>query len=162
MRARQVFVDVRQFATLLIKFVFVGAQLPIEIAFTDRSHPTTKSLADWTTIKEELYNNVQVLPTAKPLATGRQIVPPKTKPGEPADPAAKPAEAKAVVVWANEYGPNRTRIFSTSLGHNNDTVADDRYLDLVTRGLLWSARRLADDAPAAAAPAGVPAAAAAR
>jgi len=127
-----------------------GPQLPIEIAFTDRSHPTTKSLADWTTINEELYNNIQVLPTAKPLATGRQIVPPKTKPGEPADPAAKPAEAKAVVVWANEYGPNRTRIFSTSLGHNNETVGDDRYLDLVTRGLLWSAGRINEDGTPAA------------
>jgi len=133
-----------------------GPQFPIEIAFTDKAHPITKTLADWTTINEELYNNIQVLPTAKVLATGRQTVPPKGKPGEPADPAAKPTVATAAVAWVNEYGPNRTRIFSTSLGHNNDTVADDRYLDLVTRGLLWSAGRLAE------APAGVPAAAAAR
>jgi len=122
-----------------------GPQLPIEVVFTEKAHPITKPLADWTTIKEELYNNVQVLPTAKVLATGRQLMPPKAKPGEAADPAAKPAEANAVVAWTNEYGPNRTRIFSTSLGHNNETVGDDRYLDLVTRGLLWSAGRLGDD-----------------
>ncbi|NCA11606.1 hypothetical protein EBR56_07325 [bacterium] len=122
-----------------------GPQQPIEITFTDRAHPITKPLADWTTTSEELYNNIQLLPTAKVVATGRQLVPPKPKPGEPADPAAKPTEATAVVAWVNEYGPNKTRIFSTSLGHNNGTVADDRYLDLVTRGLLWAAGRLGDD-----------------
>lgn len=122
-----------------------GPQLPIAIRFGERTHPITRVLADWTTIKEELYNNIQVLPSAKVLATGTQAVPPKPKSGEPADPAAKPVETTTVVAWTNEYGPNRTRIFSTSLGHNNETVGDDRYLDLVTRGLLWSAGRLGDD-----------------
>jgi type 1 glutamine amidotransferase len=102
-----------------------GPQLPIDIVFTDPAHPILKGLTGWTTIKEELYNNIQVLPTAKVLATGRQLVPPKAKKGEPADPAAKPTEASEVVVWTNEFGPQRTRIFSTSLGHNNETVADD-------------------------------------
>ena len=126
-----------------------GPQQPIEIVFADRAHPVVQSLTDWKTVNEELYNNIQVLPTAKVLATGRQLVPPKPKKDEPADPAAKPTEANAVVAWTNEYGPNKTRIFSTTLGHNNDTVADDRYLDLVTRGLLWAAGKLGDDgAPA--------------
>jgi type 1 glutamine amidotransferase len=126
-----------------------GPQQPIEIVFADRAHPVVQSLTDWKTINEELYNNIQVLPTAKVLATGRQLVPPKPKKDAPVDPAAKPTEANAVVAWTNEYGPNKTRIFSTTLGHNNDTVADDRYLDLVTRGLLWAAGKLGDDgAPA--------------
>jgi len=126
-----------------------GPQQPIEIVFADRAHPVVQSLTDWKTVNEELYNNIQVLPTAKVLATGRQLVPSKPKKDEPADPAAKPTEANAVVAWTNEYGPNKTRIFSTTLGHNNDTVADDRYLDLVTRGLLWAAGKLgADGAPA--------------
>jgi type 1 glutamine amidotransferase len=126
-----------------------GPQQPIEIVFTDQPHPITKPLADWKTVNEELYNNIQVLPTATVLATGRQLVPPKPKKDAPADPAAQPTEAKAVLAWTNEYGPNKTRIFSTTLGHNNATVADDRYLDLVTRGLLWAAGKLADDgAPA--------------
>jgi type 1 glutamine amidotransferase len=122
-----------------------GPQQPIEVVFADHAHPVTKPLANWKTINEELYNNIQVLPTAKVLASGRQLVPPKPKNGEPVDPAARPTEATAAVVWTNAYGPNKTRIFSTSLGHNNDTVADDRYLDLVTRGLLWAAGRLGDD-----------------
>jgi type 1 glutamine amidotransferase len=45
-----------------------------------------------------------------------------------------------VVVWVNEY--QKTRVFSTTIGHNNVTVSDARYLDLVTRGLLWSCGKL--------------------
>ena len=52
------------------------------------------------------------------------------------------AEADAVVVWTNDY--HGTRVFSTTLGHNNRTVGDPRYLDLVTRGLLWSLNKLDD------------------
>src|SRR4051812_13467752 len=52
-----------------------GAQLPIALHFTDTASPITKGMEDWTTIKEELYNNVAggVLPTAKPLARGKQV-----------------------------------------------------------------------------------------
>ena len=49
-------------------------------------------------------------------------------------------EASAVVTWTNDFGG--TRVFSTSVGHVNETVADDRYLDLVTRGILWSCDKL--------------------
>ena len=38
----------------------------------------------------------------------------------------------------------KTKVFGTTLGHNNETVADARYLDLVTRGLLWSVDKLND------------------
>ncbi len=119
-----------------------GPQLPIEVVFTDRSHPVTKPLADWTTIKEELYDNIRVLPTARVIASGRQARPERSA---PAAGSAESATVTAAVAWTNEYGPNRTRIFSTSLGHNNETVADDRYLDLVARGLMWAAGRLGDD-----------------
>ena len=46
---------------------------------------------------------------------------------------------KAVVAWTNNY--KGTRVFSTSIGHNNVTVADSRYLKLVARGLLWAVKR---------------------
>jgi type 1 glutamine amidotransferase len=133
------------FEMLGLQSTIHGPQQPIEIVFTDRPHPITKPLAAWKTTNEELYNNIQVLPTATVLAAGRQLVTPQPKKDEPADPDAKPTEASAVVAWTNEYGPNKTRIFSTTIGHNNATVADDRYLDLVTRGLLWAAGKLADD-----------------
>jgi len=114
-----------------------GPKEPIVISFTDKTHPITQGLEDWTTINEELYNNIQIL-TGKPLASGVQIVPPKAKKGETLPPDAKAAEVTAVVAWTNEYGPNKTRVFSTTLGHNTETVADARYLSLITRGILWA------------------------
>ena len=103
-----------------------GPQKPIEVSHVDRDHPITRGLENWTTINEELYNNVRVFDTARPLARGRQDT------GKKVD--------DYVVTWVNQYG--KTRVFCTTLGHNTDTVADPRYLDLVTRGLLWSVDKL--------------------
>jgi len=105
-----------------------GAQEPIAVAFVDKDRPITKGLEDWRTIKEELYNNItgKVLDTAHPLAGGKQ------------------GKEDSVVAWTNTYN-KKTRVFCTTLGHNNETVADDRYLDLVTRGLLWATGHLSDD-----------------
>jgi type 1 glutamine amidotransferase len=123
-----------------------GPQQPIAITFTDKSHPVTTGLADWTTVNEELYNNVQVL-GAKTLATGLQKVPEKKDKKGKVSPAS---EANAIVAWTNEFGPKKTRIFSTTIGHNNATVEDARYLDLVGRAVLWSAGKLeADGKPSA-------------
>jgi hypothetical protein len=108
-----------------------GPQKPIAITFTDKDSPIVKGMEDWTTIQEEHYNNVHVFDTAHPLAHGKQVVGSKTN--------------DFVVVWTNEYGPNKTRVFSTTIGHNNATVSDPRYLDLVTRGMLWAAGHLNDD-----------------
>ncbi len=112
-----------------------GPQEPIEIRFVDTAHPITAKLSDWTTIKEELYNNINTF-GAHPLAMGKQRI--KQKDGSLKD-------VDYVVAWTNEYGEKKTRVFSTTIGHNNDTVADARYLDLVTRGLLWSVDKLNDD-----------------
>lgn len=106
-----------------------GPQLPIDVTIVDKAHPTMAPLSNWTTIKEELYNNVAIL-TAHPLAKGKQAVNGK--------------DVETVVAWTNEYGPNKTRVWSTTLGHNNETVADPKYLDMVTRGLLWSCDKLND------------------
>jgi len=111
-----------------------GPQLPIEVAYTDPASPVTKGLTGWTTKNEELYNNltVKLHETAQPVARGRQVV--TAKNGE------KRTE-EAVVAWTNRYN-GKTRVFGTTLGHNNDTVADPRYLDLIARGLLWSVDKL--------------------
>ncbi len=105
-------------------------QEPIEIKYTNREHPITKPLSDWTTIKEELYNNVK-LHDAVPLATGKQKV--KGRGG-------KETTQEFVVAWINEK--RGARSFSTTIGHNNDTVADPRYLELITRGVLWACKKL--------------------
>ena len=110
-----------------------GRQLPIAISFVDKQSPITKGMDDWTTVDEELYNNIvgRLLDTARPLARGQQLV--KSRDG-------KQTVEDCVVTWTNTYG--KTKVFATTLGHNNDTVADPRYLDLVTRGLLWSVNKL--------------------
>jgi putative membrane-bound dehydrogenase-like protein len=107
-----------------------GPQEPIAIIFVDKEHPITKPLADWTTIKEELYNNLNVF-DAHPLAMGKQLV--KQKDGTT-------KEVTSIVAWTNEK--QGARSFSTTIGHNNDTVADARYLDLLTRGVLWACDKL--------------------
>lgn len=113
-----------------------GPQEPISITFTDKESPIVKGLSDWTTIHEEHYNNVHVFDTAHALAHGTQTI-------KRQDGTLKTNDF--VVVWTNEYGPNKTRVFSTTIGHNNETVADPRYLDLVTRGVLWATGHLNDD-----------------
>ncbi len=105
-----------------------GPQKPIDVTYVEREHPITKGFENWTTVNEELYNNIRLFETAKPLARGKQDV------GKKVD--------DYVVAWTNQY--EKTRVFSTTLGHNNDTVGDPRYLDLVTRGLLWSCDKLND------------------
>ena len=109
----------------------------IALTFLDKANPITKGMEDWTTIKEELYNNAsgRLLETATPVARGKQVV--KGKDG-------KETVNDCVVVWTNAYN-GKTRVFATTLGHNNQTVADPRYMDLVTRGLLWAADKLGED-----------------
>ena len=118
-----------------------GPQSPIEVKFTDAQSPIIAGLEDWTTINEELYNNVQVFPGTVALAVGHQLQTPRKKDLKN-NPDAQPKKSEAVVIWTNEYGPNKTRVFSTSLGHNNVTVADERYLEMLKRGILWSTGNL--------------------
>lgn len=126
-----------------------GPKLPIDVVYSNSEHAITKGFADWTTIDEELYNNVRVYEGTTALVTGIQMTPPN-KNDLSKDPNAKAKKVSSVVAWTNEYGPNKTKIFSTSLGHQNETVGDARYLDLVVRGVLWASGNLtADGKPSA-------------
>ncbi len=116
-----------------------GPKQPIAVHFVPGASPITNGLVDWTTGDEELYNNVQppaVFAGHRSLATGHQKV--KAKDGSS-------SIAEGVVVWTNVYGPKKVRVFGTTLGHTNETVGDGRYLDLLTRGLLWAAGKLRED-----------------
>jgi len=106
-----------------------GAQIPIVLTF-EKDNPITKGLTDWTTIKEELYNNFagKLYDTAKPLAHGKQTS--KNRAGED-------RSDDYIVAWTNMY-QGKTRVFCTTLGHNNETVDDPRYLQLVSNGILWA------------------------
>ena len=99
-----------------------GPQKPVAITNVDKDHPITQGLEDWTTGNEELYNNHKVFDTAHGLSKGKQ------------------ANQEAVVTWTNDY--KGTKVFNTTIGHNNATIEDARYLDLVTRGLLWACGKM--------------------
>jgi len=112
-----------------------GPQAPIDISFITRDNPIIQGFENWTTINEELYNNSagKLLDTAIPLARGHQVT--RNKQGGE-------STSDYIVVWTNDY--RGTKVFATTIGHNNQTVADPRYLDLVARGLLWSCGKLGD------------------
>jgi len=105
-----------------------GAQSPIDLTFVNTDNAITKGMTNWQTIKEELYNNAngKLLDTARPLTRGKQ------------------GKDEYIVTWTNTYN-GKANVFCTTLGHNNQTVDDPRYLTLVTRGLLWATKHLAED-----------------
>jgi type 1 glutamine amidotransferase len=114
-----------------------GPQAPIAVTFVDKTHPVAKGMDDWRTANEELYNNVsgKLYDTAAPLIRGQQTVTPKG--------GKEPRTDDTVIAWTNTYN-GKAKVFATTLGHNNATVADDRYLTLIARGLLWSVGKLDD------------------
>ncbi len=73
--------------------------------------------------KGELYHSAQVLDTATPL--GEAV---RQSDGEP-----------QVCVWTNDY--YGTRVFGTTIGHYNETMAEPKYLDMQAKALLWAVGR---------------------
>lgn len=111
-----------------------GAHAPILMKNLKPDHPVMKGFPiEWKTPKGELYRIKKLWETATPLAEG----------------TASPKE-KHICVWVNEYGAKKSRVFGTTIGHHNETMLEDTYLDLVTRGLLWAAGKLNDEGKPAA------------
>jgi len=104
-----------------------GSQQPIDLNFIDPASPITKGATNWTTVNEELYNNVKIFDTAHPLVKGKQ------------------GNQETVVAWTNLYGDKKTRVFCTTIGHNNTTVSDARYLDMIAKGVLWATDKIDDE-----------------
>lgn len=92
------------------------------------AHPVMAGFpAEWKDPQDELYKIDKQWPGMVPLA---QAYGEETKKDHP-------------VIWVNTYG--KGRMFGTTLGHGNETMADPVYLDLVARGLLWAAGKLGED-----------------
>jgi type 1 glutamine amidotransferase len=104
---------------------------PVERLAPD--HPILKDVPKgWSPGVDELYDIDKAWPGMTPLAQAWSV---ETEEHHP-------------VVWINTLG--KARVFVTTLGHNNEIMALPAYLDLVTRGLLWTLGRLeADGTPAA-------------
>jgi len=82
---------------------------------------------EWGPGSDELYNIDKTWPTATPLVQAWSVEGVKHHP----------------VVWTNTYG--KAKVFVTTMGHTNRTMSDSVYLDLVTRGLLWTVGKLSTD-----------------
>jgi type 1 glutamine amidotransferase len=105
-----------------------GKQHPLEVKNLQPADPIMKGFpATWNTGNEELYWIEKVWPGTTVLAQARAEEDQKDHP----------------VVWSHTYGQGR--VFGTTLVHNNQTMSDPVYLDLLTRGLLWSCDKLGQD-----------------
>ena len=106
-----------------------GRHFPIKIENKNPAHPVMKGFPEnWTTPKGELYHTKPLKETTV-LGVGSSGKNPKKK--------------KQVCIWTSTHGKART--FGTTIGHYNVTMEHKIYLDLVTRGLLWSCNKLGDD-----------------
>ena len=104
------------------------AQRPLTVEPVAKGHPILHGMPEkWQIIPEELYELERVWPNMTPLADAYSVESKKRYP----------------IIWTNTHG--KAKVFVTSLGHNTEMMADPLYLDLVTRGLLWTAGRLKDD-----------------
>lgn len=91
-------------------------------------HPIIKPLPKgWGPGRDELYEILKTWPSMTTLLQGWSV---ETEQHQP-------------VAWTNEFGG--ARIFVTTMGHNVPTMEDPVFLDLVTRGLLWTVGRLQED-----------------
>lgn len=99
---------------------------PFAVVVLKPEHPVMKGFpARWQDDSDELYEIKKVWPHCTPLA--ESLTPGNENDRHPA-------------IWVNTYG--KARVFGTTLGHGNETMKKDLYLDLVTRGLLWACDKL--------------------
>ena len=91
-------------------------------------HPVMKGFpAKWNDKADELYKNEILFDRFVPLAKS----------------FGQDTQKDHQVIWVNEVG--KGKVFGTTLGHNNSTMEDPVFLDLVARGLLWACGKLGED-----------------
>ncbi len=85
-------------------------------------HPILEGFPEsWQTPAGELYNIQEIYEGATVLAEG--------------DNGLK----KQPVMWVNEYG--KARVFCSTIGHHNETMAEPLYLDVLAKGVRWVTRQ---------------------
>jgi type 1 glutamine amidotransferase len=104
-----------------------GPQQPLDVKNLKPDHPIMIGFpSEWKTGNEELYAIEKIWPDTTPLAQAYALDNKKDH----------------AVIWTHTYGQGR--VFGTTLAHNNATVSDPVYLDMLTRGLLWACDKLDD------------------
>ncbi|MEX0685681.1 MAG: ThuA domain-containing protein [Balneolales bacterium] len=88
-------------------------------------HPIMKDYPNkWNTPVDEIYINEKIWGDITPLARAY----------------GQDTEKYHTITWTHEY--EGTRIFSTTLGHENEMFREKLFLDNVANGLLWAVERL--------------------
>jgi uncharacterized protein len=112
-------------------FAFLGARSMSHErhrAFTNEvlvdAHPVMRDFPNpWAQEKGELYIISEVFPTATVLARAMGTSPARYQP----------------TIWVNEY--KGVRVFVTTIGHHNETMSSDVYLNLIYNGMKWAMDR---------------------
>jgi uncharacterized protein len=101
----------------------------IEVKPVKSDHPVMKGFPEVfkTPVIDEVYVIDKVWPDCTPLATTYGV---ETRKDQPC-------------IWVNQYG--KARIFGTTLGHPQEVIESDVFLDTVARGVLWATNKLGDD-----------------
>ena len=98
---------------------------PIAVKNLKADHPIMKDFPkSWPVERGELYKIEKVWPGCTPLAQAYGV----------------DTQKNHTTIWINELG--KTKVFGTSLGHFNETMNNDVWLGVVSRGLLWTVEQL--------------------
>ena len=114
--------DWREFLGVTSRHHEHQSNYPVKVLAPD--HYITAGIPkNWITPKDELYIIEKLWPNAKALATSKSE---KTQTEHP-------------VMWINEYG--KARVFGTTYGHTDETFRDATFIELLSRGIVWAARK---------------------
>jgi len=105
-----------------------GARYPHAVYNYDATHPIMQGFGPaWTNPQGELYHIAKVWDTAHVLGASKE----------------KNQGDEHVCIWTNQYGD--AKVFGTTLGHHNETMEADTFLNMLTRGTLWACDKLSDE-----------------
>jgi type 1 glutamine amidotransferase len=98
---------------------------PLAVRNQAAKHPIMLAFPkEWKTPNGELYKIDKLWPGVTPLASAFGV----------------DTQKDHVCIWTNTH--EKMRVFGTTIGHHNETMRTEVYLDLVTRGLLWACKKL--------------------
>jgi len=105
-----------------------GAHYPHAVYNYDAQHPIMEGFGPaWANPQGELYHIAKVWDTAHVLGASKE----------------KNQGDEHACIWTNQYGD--AKVFGTTLGHHNETMEADTFLNMLTRGTLWACDKLNDE-----------------
>lgn len=105
-----------------------GAHYPHAVYNYDAEHSIMQGFGPaWANPQGELYHIAKVWDTAHVLGASKE----------------RDQGTEHACIWTNQYG--KAKVFGTTLGHHNETMEADEFLNMLTRGTLWACDKLSDE-----------------